>query len=107
MRSGRLYLELTSRFVRRPPRPGAAPVKGKLSRLWYRSRGSDDWQEVFPSRNLWRIPMDAMDIRFGDGMLQGKLRIRALAGADCGMSGNEEADILCTVRFDEIFFKKG
>jgi Mn-dependent DtxR family transcriptional regulator len=106
LRSGRLYLEFHSRFMRYPA-GGGATVKGKLTRLWYRPCGSDLWREVVSRRSVWRIPLADTALSFEEGVLQARTRIRALAEEHCGMSGNEEADLVCTVWFDEIFLPNG
>jgi DNA-binding MarR family transcriptional regulator len=107
LKSNRLYLEFTSKLIRHPPNAGADSEKGRLSRFWYKPHGADEWREAVSKRNLWRIPLDETGISFDDGMLRARVRIRALAGERCGMSGNEEADMICTVKSDEIFFRKG
>jgi hypothetical protein len=106
LRSGRLYLEFSSRIFSYMPEAGGEPARGKLSRFWYMQNGAEDWREVFPKRNLWRVPMDVMKVSFGDGMLQARLRIKALAEADCGMP-ESEADLFCVVEFREKIFRDG
>jgi DNA-binding MarR family transcriptional regulator len=110
LKSKRLYLEFASKRIRRSPEAGADSAgaeKGRLTRFWYKPRGADEWREVASGRNLWRVPLDETEISFDDGLLRARVRVRALAGERCGMSGNEEADMICTVKLDEFFFRKG
>jgi hypothetical protein len=104
LKSGRLCLEFSSKLFCYAPEVGGDPARGRLSRFWHMQGDAGDWQEVFPKRNLWRVPMDAMEISFGEGMLQGKIRIKALAGEDCRMP-ESEADMICVVEFREKFFR--
>jgi hypothetical protein len=100
-----LYLELTSQSFWYKAGPGGDSVKGALSRLWYRKGGGDgEWSEVFPKRNLWSIPVSEMEFSFGEAIFRANVRIKVLAGDQCGMA-EREAELVCAVKFDEIFLE--
>jgi Mn-dependent DtxR family transcriptional regulator len=100
-----LYLDLTSQSFRHRAESGGESVKGALSRLWYRKGGEGgEWAEVFPRRNLWSIPVSEMEFSFGEAIFRANVRIKALAGEQCGMA-ESEADLVCAVKFDEFFLE--